>query len=190
MWISNDPSFPTSTASASSSQTTATSSGSASTGWIPFSGTYPWTLTSGAGEKTVYARFGTGGSQIGSAQAVIQLTGGGQVLGASSSCGIYLTSYIHPVRTDLNYMDQVRKLQTFLNGNLGTNLPVTGYYGSATIAAVNQFQVKYGAEVLAPWVQYGLPNASTPTGYVYKTTQRWINMLMCPPLGLPIPQLP
>ena len=190
MWISNDPSFSTSTSSGQAMSTPST--GSVSTGWIPFAGTYPWTLTSGAGEKTVYARFGNSGKQTGNAQAAIQMLSdsGGQVLGASSTCGIYLTSYIHPVRTDLNYIDQVKKLQTFLNGNLGTNLPVDGSYGPMTIAAVNQFQVKYSAEVLAPWVQYGLPNASTPTGYVYKTTQRWINILMCPPLNLPIPQLP
>jgi uncharacterized repeat protein (TIGR01451 family) len=123
--------------------------------------------------------------------------GGGQVLGASTStgqvlgasCGLYLTSYIHPYRQNLNDPTQVKKLQTFLNMNLGLNLPVTGYYGSATIAGVNQFQVKYHIEVLKPWLPLGLPTQFTPTSYVYQTTQRWINLIMCPSLNLSVPQL-
>jgi len=182
MLISNSGTFSTSTAS--------------STGWIPFAGTYPWTLTSGTGPKTVYAWYGNNGTVIGSAQAAIQLIGGtvttatGQVLGASLSCGLYLDDYIHPVRKYLNNPDEVEKLQTFLDIYLGVNIPVTGVYTSQTIAAVNQFQLQNNASVLAPWVPYGLPNESTPTGYVYKTTQRWINLIVCPPLGLPLPQLP
>ena len=117
-------------------------------------------------------------------------TGTGQVLGASASCGIYLDQYIHPIRKYLNDPTEVKKLQTFLNMNLGTHLPITGYYGNRTIAAVNQFQVKYHIEVLQPWLNYGLPTEYTPTEYVYKTTQRWINMIMCSALNLPIPQLP
>ncbi len=123
--------------------------------------------------------------------------GGGEVLGASTStgqvlgasCGLYLTSYIHPFRQSLNDPTQVKKLQTFLNMNLGLNLPVTGVYNAATIAAVNQFQVKYHIEVLAPWLPLGLPTQFTPTSYVYQTTQRWINLIMCPPLNLPVPAL-
>jgi uncharacterized repeat protein (TIGR01451 family) len=123
--------------------------------------------------------------------------GGGQVLGASTStgqvlgasCGLYLTSYIHPNRQNLNDPVQVKKLQTFLNQNLGIDLPVTGYYGSSTIAAVDQFQVKYHNEVLSPWVSLGLPTQYTPTNYVYQSTQRWINLIMCPSLNLPLPAL-
>ena len=73
---------------------------------------------------------------------------------------------------------------------LGLNIPLTGVYGPLTYEAVKQFQVKYWQEVLQPWVPFGLPNAQTPTGYVYKTTKRWINMLSCPALNLPVPQLP
>jgi uncharacterized repeat protein (TIGR01451 family) len=134
--------------------------------------------------------------------ATITVAGGGQVLGASTStvatstgqvlgarCGLYLTSYIHPYRQKLNDSTQVKKLQTFLNTNLGLDLPVTGYYGKLTIAAVNQFQVKYHNEVLTPWVPLGLPTPYTPTNYVYQSTQRWINLIMCPSLNLPLPAL-
>ncbi len=38
---------------------------------------------------------------------------------------------------------EVTKLQSFLN-KLGANLPVTGYFGSLTKAAVKNFQTKYG----------------------------------------------
>jgi hypothetical protein len=79
---------------------------------------------------------------------------GGQVLGASASCGIYLDQYIHPVRKYLNDPTEVRSFRRFLNMNLGINLPVSGNYGS-TIAAVDQFQVKYHIEVLQPWLNYG-----------------------------------
>ena len=116
MWISNDPTFPSSTISTSSVN------GSLSTGWIPFSATYPWTLRPINGNKTVYARFGSNGVMVGSAQAAIQLIGGqvlgastGQVLGTSLSCSLYLYDYIHPVRKSLNNPVEVKKLQTFLN---------------------------------------------------------------------------
>lgn len=32
-------------------------------------------------------------------------------------------------------------------------------------------------------------NENVPTGYVYKTTLRWINMIMCPELNLRMPDL-
>jgi uncharacterized repeat protein (TIGR01451 family) len=127
-----------------------------------------------------------GGKVLGVSTSTVA-TSTGQVLGAS--CGLYLTSYIHPNRQGLNDPAQVKKLQTFLNQNLGLDLPITGYYGSSTIAAVDQFQVKYYTEVLHPWTSLGLPTDFTPTSYVYQTTQRWINLIMCPSLNLPVPAL-
>jgi uncharacterized repeat protein (TIGR01451 family) len=119
--------------------------------------------------------------------------GGGHVLGASTtkenSCGAYLTSYLRIGKK--NPVDQVKKLQTFLNSYLGLHLEVTGFFGPQTLAAVNQFQIKEGQNVLGPWVKAGLHDSATdPTGYVYKTTQRWINHIMCDTLNLPVPKLP
>ncbi|MBI4084984.1 MAG: DUF5011 domain-containing protein [Candidatus Liptonbacteria bacterium] len=129
------------------------------------------------------------------------LTGPGEVLGANvgpaevlgeSTCNVgseaYLKDYMRQGMK--NDSEQVIKLQEFLNKNLGLSLPSSGFFGSLTTNAVNQFQLKYKKEVLLPWVAYGLPNEDTPTGYVYKTTRRWINMLECPALNLPIPPLP
>jgi len=171
MWISNDPAFP-------------------SGDWVPFSATYPWVLTSGNGMKTVYARYANGSTTLATVQAGIELVGSGtgQVLGASTSCGIYLKTFIK--RGAKNDPEDVKRLQVFLNANLGKNIPVTGFYGDETFKAVEEFQVKYSLFVLAPWVPYGLHDDKTSTGYVYKTTQRWINILNCPSLNLPMPYLP
>ena len=114
----------------------------------------------------------------------------GQVLGASTStlCTPYISSYMGLGRN--NVFQDVVNLQLFLNEEMGANIPITGFFGPITNSWVSKFQLKYAAEILTHWVAFGLPSASTPTGYVYKTTLRWINMLKCPSLNLPVPQLP
>ena len=78
----------------------------------------------------------------------------------------------------------------FLNEFMGANLAVNGIYDEATLNAVNQFQLAYKEQVLRPWVEVGLHNdENVPTGYVYKTTKRWINLLKCPSLYIPMPDL-
>ena len=112
----------------------------------------------------------------------------GQVLGAStSSCGLYLNGYIK-LGANNNKLE-VEELQAFLNSNLGISLPITGYYGPLTYNAVKAFQLKYSSSILSPWASYGLADLK-PTGYVYKTTLRLINLLMCSTLNLPMPSLP
>jgi len=113
----------------------------------------------------------------------------GRVLGASTSCGIYLNKYIK-LGDKNNDKNEVIKLQEFLNEYLGLNLVVDGFYGLKTYNAVKAFQLKHQSEVLSPWVGVGkLKKENDPTGYVYKTTQRWINMIKCPELNLPMPEL-
>ena len=112
----------------------------------------------------------------------------GRVLGTQTSCGAYINSYIRFGKK--NDAGDVIKLQKFLNERENSNLPVTGFYGEETLAAVHTLQKKYGLEILAPWVSHGLKDAKTSTGYVYKTTKRWINNVACPSLMLPMPQLP
>jgi hypothetical protein len=121
-------------------------------------------------------------------------TGGGLVLGTSTedtsgtTCSVPLLSTF--MRAGMhNDKNEVTKLQTFLNSQLGINMPVTGFFGSQTTAGVNAFQVKYQSDVLSPWASFGL-DGHTPTGYVYKTTQHKINNLACSALNLPAPQLP
>jgi hypothetical protein len=106
------------------------------------------------------------------------VTDDGEVLG-ETSCGMYLNEYIH-VRKK-NNPDEVYKLQLFLNENLGLGLTVNGDYNSDTVRAVNKFQLKYADDILKPW------HLKAPTGYVYITTRRKINLLKCPDLKIDIP---
>ncbi len=123
----------------------------------------------------------------------------GEVLGAEISAGElatclneqpYLTSYLK--RGTNNDKNQVAKLQTFLNEMMGSNLPITGYFGPLTFRAVMDFQVANKEQVLIPWVVAKAAKDDSPSGYVYKTTKRWINILKCKDLEAitPMPQLP
>jgi hypothetical protein len=113
---------------------------------------------------------------------------GGKVLGETSCNTIYLSEYIFYQKK--NNKDQVKLLQTFLNENLGIKLTVDGIYKAKSRDAVKAFQEKYKDKILAPWVKYGQSDGSKGTGNVYKTTKWWINMLKCPDLNLPMPELP
>ncbi len=143
--------------------------------------------------------FGGGGGR-----SSVAATTGGEVLGASTSttstvpqpealgegCGMYLTTYMKYGKK--NDAADVARLQTFLNENMGSSLPVSGYFGNLTRNAVKAFQVKYKSDVLTPWVNHGLSadEAEHGTGYVYKTTQHFINNMKCKELNLPAPQIP
>jgi hypothetical protein len=105
---------------------------------------------------------------------------GPAVLGASTSdetsgpsCSLYLNSYM---RIGMNNdVSDVKKLQEYLNKELGLSLPITGFFGTQTDAAVKQLQAKYSDEIMKPWVDAGLETSVAPTGYVYKTTLWFIN---------------
>jgi hypothetical protein len=123
---------------------------------------------------------------------------GGEVLGTSTeatssgelpaSCTPLITTYLRMGSTD---KDQVMKLQGFLNVKINAGLPVTGMFGQKTFDAVKKFQTQYWQDVLAPWVPFGLQSDHTATGYVYKTTQRMINLLSCNnAIDIPQPALP
>lgn len=138
-----------------------------------------------------------GGGSGGHPTLVQQPTPTGLVLGASTSTGESVapecsTEYLsdHLRIGAKNNPDQVMKLQTFLNKHMGTNMPVTGFFGSMTLDAVKKFQVENADQILTPWVPYGLKDGKTPTGYVYKTTRRWINLLECQNLDTAMPVLP
>ncbi|MFZ2414592.1 MAG: SdrD B-like domain-containing protein [Minisyncoccia bacterium] len=113
----------------------------------------------------------------------------GEVLGASiGNCDLYLYKYIKLGSN--NDPVEVIKLQQFLNEYLGLNLPVDGIYSQDDFNAVSTFQLAYKDEVLQPWVDAGLLISSNDsTGYVYRTTQRKINLIVCPELGLAMPDL-
>lgn len=110
--------------------------------------------------------------------------GGGEVLGAATStvptltvqeetpsgptCTPFFTTYMAMGRD--NNVDEVKKLQVFLNAYLGISLPVTGVFGPLTRDAVIALQEKKASDILAPW---GLTKG---TGVVYKFTLYWLNL--------------
>ncbi len=87
-------------------------------------------------------------------------------------CKKYLTTYIKQGAD--NNTDEVLKLQMFLHKEEADNgISINGIYDAATIAAVKRFQAHFANEILAPWGYY------KPTGYVYYTTQKEINNIVC-----------
>ncbi len=147
---------------------------------------------------TVGSQSTSGGSSSGSGSSSVTSSGGyfvssnggplaqggssgsvGQVLGASTSCGIYIDKYLR-VGYD-NDVETVKKVQTFLNSHLGVSIPVTGHYGLMTEKYVKELQLKHKEVMLTPW------NITEPTGIVYLTTVAGINNIMCPDLRIPVP---
>lgn len=113
----------------------------------------------------------------------------GKVLGASTSCGLYLDDFLKMGKK--NDKEQVKKLQQFLNDylKLSPKLPVNGIFGVQTYKAVIKFQQQEKDLVLNPWVGVTLKDTKKGTGWVYKTTKTRINNIMCPELNLSIPPL-
>ena len=113
----------------------------------------------------------------------------GKVLGALATAPILSTSVVTAcvpllsgfIRRGSANRDEVKKLQEFLNKELGLNLPVYGLFGPMTETAVRTFQQKYATEILAP---VGLKRG---TGSVYASTLKKINALACG--GLPAPDV-
>ena len=106
----------------------------------------------------------------------------GEVLGASTTCGIYVDKFLK-IGLKGNNKEAVIKVQKFLNQYLNTNLVIDGIFGIKTDAALREFQSKHADKILTPW------KLGTPTGIFYLTTQTAVNNIMCPPLNLPIPTL-
>ncbi len=103
----------------------------------------------------------------------------GQVLGAETSCGIYVDKFLR--KGYQNDVDSVKEVQQFLNDYMNAGLALDGVYGPLTEAAVENFQLAHAEKVLAPW------GITAPTGIFYLTTQTEVNNIMCPTLELPIP---
>ena len=93
------------------------------------------------------------------------------VLGAFTTCDPYLKSFIRLGQN--NDSVEVEKLQTFLAEQLTIELPATGVFDELTEEAVINFQEQYREEILSPW------GIAAPTGYVYLTTRKTINELVC-----------
>ncbi len=150
-------------------------------------------------DHTIHARFasnGGGGGSSGGGGGNKNKDDDGEVLGESTdgpktnpdgTCIPLLHTYMRQ-GSMTNDVQEVIDLQNFLNKEMNAGLPVTGFFGPLTDAAVRAFQIKYKSEVLDPWVKFGLTDQST--GYVFKTTQWKINNIYCAPISFPMPPLP
>jgi uncharacterized repeat protein (TIGR01451 family) len=108
------------------------------------------------------------------ASNTIEFSSGGQVLGTTATisepevpntgaCAVFLTSYL--ARGLRNNSGDVSKLQSFLNQQLGANIPVTGTFGPLTQKQVKNYQSRTGIK--------------PASGAVYALTQQSINTTMC-----------
>ncbi|MEK9184530.1 MAG: hypothetical protein AAB892_02285, partial [Patescibacteria group bacterium] len=116
----------------------------------------------------------------------------GAVLGATTdaACSALLSTFMR--MGIANDATEVLELQGFLNEHMAAGLPLTGFFGAMTDAAVHAFQKEHWEDVLKPWFPYpaeGIHDADDSTGYVYKTTQWKINDIYCPDIA-PFPPLP
>lgn len=82
----------------------------------------------------------------------------------------YLSVTITPRKQ--NSPTDVKKLQVFLNTYEKESLQINGIYDVRTQAAVNRFQLKYAAHILAPW------GITKPTGNVGVMTMAKINNIV------------
>lgn len=115
----------------------------------------------------------TPGTSVSSGGGSSYSSGGGSSLPVLVNTGDckYISTYMGVAKNTTS--SDVTKLQYFLKSTEGMNVNVTGIFDSQTLAAVNAFQAKYAADILAPW------GVSTPTGQVYSTTMKKINELFC-----------
>jgi len=95
----------------------------------------------------------------------------GDTQSTATSCS-YINGYLK-IGAD-NDPKEVLKLQAFLRDYEGfTSVNTTGVFDQATFEAVSAFQIRYASEILAPW------GITSPTGFVYYTTQKKINEIHC-----------
>jgi hypothetical protein len=74
---------------------------------------------------------------------------------------------------EINDPIAVSQVQYFLASEENLDVVVTGIYDAQTVRAVQEFQLRYAADILTPW---GLTN---PTGNVSVTTLHKINEIYC-----------
>lgn len=127
--------------------------------------------------------------------------GGGEVLGASTTTEPNLSlpsacaasPYLHDFLKygKKNDSEQVKLLQQFLNDKIGANLPVNGYFGKLTRMWVKKLQKAHHQEIIQPWIDAGYngKDIENGTGYAYKTTLHFINIMKCDTANIPMPDL-
>ncbi len=122
------------------------------------------------GPNSPYAR-GSGVGVVAGATVVTTDPNSTVMVGQSDACVVF-TDFVFAGHANQS-ANTIIEIQNFLNAYQNAGLSLTGVYDSATIGAVKTFQLTHASEVLAPW---GL---TTPTGNVYLTTVRAMNIENC-----------
>lgn len=124
----------------------------------------------------------------------------GEALGATTvsepelplpaGCSAYILTHMKLGKKS-NDVEDVKRLQTFLNEEMGSTLPVSGFFGSLTKSWVKKFQKAHRAEIIQPWIDAGhnMNGLMDGSGIVYKTTKRAINIAKCATVNEPMPDL-
>ncbi len=115
-------------------------------------------------ERSIVSFGGGSGSRIGGSV----LPTGSSVGDTASSCTT-INASLRPGSTG----SEVTKLQELLNKLIDAKLTISGKYDAATVAAVKAFQLKYAADILAPW------GVTEPSGIAGFTTNKKLNELSC-----------
>ncbi|MBY0539277.1 peptidoglycan-binding protein [Patescibacteria group bacterium] len=135
---------------------------------------------SGGADPQLFSNGSNGPFVLGASIGPSNTDGAGGVLG--ETCGLYMDKFLKRAWSK-NDLEQVKKLQAFLNKWVGANLPITGFFGPMTEEAVKAFQASNPDSILKPW------NLTSATGLVYITTLRQMNLIECPALSLELPTL-
>ncbi|MEK7569731.1 MAG: peptidoglycan-binding domain-containing protein [Patescibacteria group bacterium] len=106
-----------------------------------------------------------------------------QVLGAATDICNWTSTYMRRNWRGNVPADVMKVQNDLLNAHQGNTLVVDGIYGPLTEAAVNAFQARYAAEILAPW------NISSPTGIFYLSSLHQAQKLLCPTVEDSLPPL-
>jgi hypothetical protein len=98
------------------------------------------------------------------------VVGSSTILTSNGSTCSTRVAIVQPITSDTvtNAVDDVKKLETFLNAYERENLPVNGVYEKRDVEAVKRWQKKYKNEILVPM------RLKNPTGTIYYWSMRQI----------------
>lgn len=122
----------------------------------------PWGITQGTGYVFTTSMAQMRRQQVAKCKTTVPV-----VVKAPLACP-YFTRYA----TLGAYGSETKKIQQFLNLEMGTKLVITGKFDLATRDVVKAFQKKYAGEVLSFW------KLQFPTGNWYETTRKKANLIV------------
>ncbi len=113
--------------------------------------------------------------------AIVPSTNPGTILTENGSTCSTRVTFSSPIDITIeNNINDVKKLEVFLNTYEGEKLPVNGIYEKVDVEAVKRWQLKYKTFILDPM------RLKQPTGTIYTLSQRQIERQTTSTCGVPI----